>query len=141
LASIARSIAHDAADKPLILFAPDETTRAMIDMYARTQVGLIPGPIDSGAVERLRAAVNAAPQSLVVVQLPGRAPLHGRLNALAQRLNRGYAAAHDPSAQAAAAESALSWLPAAGLQLTMSYSLPNGRRYALLGSLEHAAVQ
>jgi 4-amino-4-deoxy-L-arabinose transferase-like glycosyltransferase len=124
LASIARSIEHDAADKPLILFAPDETTRAMIDLYARTQVGLIPGPIDSGAIERLRAAVNAAPQSLVVVQLPGRTPLRGRLNAWALRLN--------PSPQAGAAESALSWLPAAGLRLLMSYSLPNGRRYALL---------
>ena len=35
LASIARAIERDAAGKPLILFAPDETTRAMIDMYAR----------------------------------------------------------------------------------------------------------
>ena len=54
LASIARAIERDAAGKPLILFAPDETTRAMIDMYARTQVGLIQGPIDAAAVDRLR---------------------------------------------------------------------------------------
>jgi hypothetical protein len=121
LASVARSIEKDAAGKPLILFAPDETTRAMIDMYARTDVVLIAGPIDSGAILRLRAAALAAPQSLVVAQFPGRSPARGRLLELQQRLNRG-----------ADAESALSWLPNSGFRLAMSYSLPNGRRYALL---------
>jgi 4-amino-4-deoxy-L-arabinose transferase-like glycosyltransferase len=121
LASVARSIEKDAAGKPLILFAPDETTRAMIDMYARTDVVLIAGPIDSAAILRLRAAALAAPQSLVVVQFPGRSPARGRLLELEQRLNRGA----DP-------ESALSWLRNSGFRLAMSYSLPNGRRYALL---------
>ena len=37
--SIARAVEHDAVGKPLVLFAPDETTRAMIDMYSRTDVG------------------------------------------------------------------------------------------------------
>ncbi len=121
LASVARSIEKDAAGKPLILFAPDETTRAMIDMYARTDVVLIAGPIDSGAILRLHAAALAAPQSLIVVQFPGRSPPHGRLRELAQGLNRG-----------ADAEPALSWLPNTKFRLAMSYSLPNGRRYALL---------
>ena len=70
LGSIARAIQRDAVAKPLILFAPDETTRAMIDMYARTTVSLIPGPVDSSAVDRLRTALERAPQSAVVVQLP-----------------------------------------------------------------------
>jgi hypothetical protein len=51
LASTARAIGHDTAGKPLILFAPDETSRAMIDMYARTTVELVPGPIDAAATE------------------------------------------------------------------------------------------
>src|SRR3984957_14661783 len=71
LASIARAIGHDAAGKPLILFAPDETTRAVIDMYARPQVGLIPGPIDAAALARLGFATAGAPQSLIVAQLQG----------------------------------------------------------------------
>jgi 4-amino-4-deoxy-L-arabinose transferase-like glycosyltransferase len=100
LPSIARAVDHDAADKPLILFAPDETTRAVIDMYARTTVGLIPGPIDAAAIDRLKTAAAAAPRSLILVQLRG--------------------------------VSALSWLPASGLQVTKTYSLPHGRRYALL---------
>ena len=40
-----RAVKHDAAGGPLILLAPDETTRAMIDMYARTSVDKIPGPL------------------------------------------------------------------------------------------------
>ncbi|MEP6883668.1 MAG: glycosyltransferase family 39 protein [Gammaproteobacteria bacterium] len=131
LASIARSIGKDSAGKPLILFAPDETTRAIIDMYARTDVVLIAGPIDSGAILLLRTAALAAPQSLVVVQLPGRSPLTGRLQELAQRLTRGSHRRGSP-AQAADAESTLSWLPDTEFRLARSYSLPNGRRYALL---------
>jgi 4-amino-4-deoxy-L-arabinose transferase-like glycosyltransferase len=112
LQSIARAIEHDAEGKPLILFAPDETTRAMIDMYARTTVGLIPGPIDAAAIDRLKAAANAAPHSLIVVQL---------------RVQRQIGAEH-PREDV----SALSWLPASGLRVAKTYSLPHGRRYALL---------
>src|SRR3984957_3929834 len=71
LASIGRAVKHDAAGKPLILFAQDETTRAMIDMYSRTTVSFIPGPIDDDAIDRLRTQTRAAPQSLIVAQLPG----------------------------------------------------------------------
>jgi 4-amino-4-deoxy-L-arabinose transferase-like glycosyltransferase len=108
LGSIARTAERDAAGKPLILFAPDETTRAIIDMYARTTVTLMPGPIDAPAIDRLRAAVLGAPRSLVFVQLPGRGvDLPGR-------------------------EADLPWREAAGLQVAKRYALPNGRRYALL---------
>ncbi len=122
LGSIARAIERDAADRPLILFAPDETTRATIDMYARTRVGLIPGPIDTAAILRLKAAAAAAPDSLILVQLPGRAPWRAQVNA--------YAHSSVPDVA-----TALSWLPEAGLRPAKTYFLPHGRRYALLESI------
>jgi 4-amino-4-deoxy-L-arabinose transferase-like glycosyltransferase len=125
LGSIARAIGRDAAGKPLILFAPDETTRAMIDMYARTTVDLIPGPIDAAAIDRLRAAVGAAPQSLIVVQLPGRARL------IAQRFAHYLGLRRSGSAQTPDDEPPPAWVHAARLRLAKSYALPNGRRYAL----------
>jgi 4-amino-4-deoxy-L-arabinose transferase-like glycosyltransferase len=128
LESIARAIEHDAADKPLILFAPDETTRAMIDMYARTTVRLVPGPIDAAAIDRLRAATGAAPQSRVVVQLPGR-------ESVARQLARRFGEARSGPAAEFGAPSAPVWAAAAQLRLATSYSLPNGRRYALLAPL------
>ena len=60
-----------------------------------------------------------------------RSPARGRLLELEQRLNRGSRPRVGPE-QAADAVSALSWLPNTGFRLAMSYSLPNGRRYALL---------
>jgi 4-amino-4-deoxy-L-arabinose transferase len=111
LASIARAVERDAAGKPLILFAPDETTRAIIDMYSRTDVALIPGPIDATAIGRLGAGALAAPQSLILAQEPGRA------GSITQRSD---------------AEPGLPWREAAGLRVVRSYALPNGRRYALL---------
>lgn len=129
LRSVARAIGRDAADKPVILFAPDETTRAIIDMYARSAVGLIPGPIDSAAIDRLKAAVAAAPQSLIVVRLPGRP----------NSLTRGFARSTPPPSPAPP-EAEFPWLRAAHLQLARSYSLPHGRRYALLESQPNAAA-
>jgi hypothetical protein len=128
LASIARAIERDAAGKPLILFAPDETTRAMIDMYARTQVGLIQGPIDAAAVDRLKADVQTAPQSLIVVQLPA----HSRT--VAQRLVRSFGMERRGSELPPDEEPQFAWAAAARLRLAKSYSLPNGRRYALFAS-------
>jgi hypothetical protein len=126
LASIAGAIERNAVGKPLILFAPDETTRAIIDMYARTSVELIPGPIDAASIDRLRAAAAAAPQSLVVVQLPGRA------GAIAQRLKDRFGPRRGSSAPQSDGPPELPWLQSAGLRMAQSYALPNGRRYALL---------
>jgi 4-amino-4-deoxy-L-arabinose transferase-like glycosyltransferase len=125
LGSIARAIGRDAAGKPLILFAPDETTRAMIDMYARTAVDLIPGPIDAAAIDRLKADVGAAPQSLIVVQLPGRARV------VAQRFAHYLGLRRSGSAEPPDEEPQPVWAQAARLRLAKSYSLPYGRRYAL----------
>jgi 4-amino-4-deoxy-L-arabinose transferase-like glycosyltransferase len=128
LASIAHAMDRDATGKPMILFAPDETTRAMIDMYARTSVDLIPGPIAPAAFDRLRTAIAAAPRSLVVVLIPGRASPPWLARYMGPR--------QSVPARVADAESALPWLPAARLRLAASYSLPNGRRYALLESID-----
>jgi hypothetical protein len=73
LESIARAVQHDSVGRPLVLFAPDETTQAMIDMYSRTDAALIPGPLDNGAIDRLKSHLSAAPQSLVLMQLRGQA--------------------------------------------------------------------
>jgi hypothetical protein len=138
LGSIARAIEHDAMGRPLILFAPDETTRAIIDMYARTEVDLIPGPVDAAAADRLNTLLQAAPQSLIVAQLP-------RIGDGAQRalrnlgLSRGgpvlrpAGEPQSPAAESRAAEDASlpPWVATARLRLMKRYSLPHGRRYAL----------
>ena len=67
LASVGRAIRADASDRPLILFAPDETTRAFIDLYARARVDLVPGPADAAGVQRLQARVRSLPGSRVAV--------------------------------------------------------------------------
>jgi 4-amino-4-deoxy-L-arabinose transferase-like glycosyltransferase len=115
LAKISRDVERGTAGRPLILLEPDETTRAIIDMYARTAVDRIPGPLDAAAIARVRAALAAAPDSLFLVQLPKQSP-----PALPWR-------AKPP-------EAALpGWIHEANLRLIETYSVPYGRRYALLG--------
>jgi hypothetical protein len=94
LESIARAVQHDSAGRPLLLFAPDETTRAMIDMYSRTNAALIPGPLDDGAIDRLKAHVSAAPQSLVLVQLRGQSAVEPWQAAAGFRVVQRYALPH-----------------------------------------------
>jgi len=113
LAKIARAVERDAAGRPLILLAPDETTRAIIDMYARPSVERIAGPLDAAGIDRIRSAAAAAPMSLFLVQLPSQSPQ------LPWR-RRSPQADVPPLWQAAK------------VQMATSYSLPNGRRYALL---------
>jgi hypothetical protein len=113
LAAIGRAVERDTAGRPLILLAPDETTRAIIDMYARPSVGRIAGPLDGAGIDRIRTAAAAAPMSLFLVQLPSRSP---------QLPWRARSPQTDLPPQ---------W-EAAKIQMAKSYSLPNGRRYALL---------
>jgi 4-amino-4-deoxy-L-arabinose transferase-like glycosyltransferase len=115
LAKIGLAIKRDAVGRPLILLAPDETTRAMIDMYARTSVDRIPGPIAAAAIDRVRAQAAAAPNSFFLVLV------HGGARSFDLRSGLG-----------PPVEAALPWMQAAGLTVAMSYSLPHGRRYALL---------
>jgi 4-amino-4-deoxy-L-arabinose transferase len=113
LAKISREVAADTAGKPLILLAPDETTRAMIDMYARQSVDRIAGPLDTAGIGRIHAMAAAAPDSRFLVLLPAQSPrLPWRKRAPEMSVPPAWAGA--------------------GLRIAKSYSLPNGRRYALL---------
>jgi 4-amino-4-deoxy-L-arabinose transferase-like glycosyltransferase len=135
LASIARALQRDSAGRPLILFAPDETTRAIVDLYARTQVLVIPGPIDAEAASSLRAALTAAPGSLIAAQLPGRA------NDIAQELERVFGMRRDHPETPPAVDAPPPWAVAAQLRLAKRYAVPNGRRYALFESAESPPVR
>jgi 4-amino-4-deoxy-L-arabinose transferase-like glycosyltransferase len=128
LASVGRAIEADAAGRPLILMAPDETTRAFIDMYARAEVGLVKPPADADSIGRLHDMLASDPQALVVVQLPGR-DLTGALRRLADAL--GLAAGRAASSPDLPAWTR-AWAPALELRAAHRYALPNGRRYALL---------
>jgi hypothetical protein len=128
LPAIGRAIGTDSAGDPLILAAPDETTRAFIDMYARTDVQLIGSPMDERAIARLKQLTGAELHAFVVAQWPGRetTPTVQRLaDALGIKLDSA------PAERAAPA-----WVAAAGLKVVHLYALPNGRRYALLQRAE-----
>jgi 4-amino-4-deoxy-L-arabinose transferase-like glycosyltransferase len=115
LANVGRAIQHDSAGKSLILLAPDETTRAIIDMYARTSVRVSePAAITEGTATSVIDPAN----SLFLVQLP-KAPL-----TVLPRFDRARPAS----------EQLPDWMSAAKLRVWKIYSVRNGRRYALLQS-------
>lgn len=114
LAKIGRAVERDTSGRPLTLLAPDETTRAVIDMYTRNSVGRIAGPLDASAVDRMRAAAAAAPGTFFLVQLPTR-------SALQLPWRRPPPEAPIPG-----------WMRAADLVVVENYRVPNGRRYLLL---------
>ncbi len=124
LASIGREIERDAAGRTLILVAPDETTRAFIDMFARTSVIVLPGT--ANAADRLRNEHAAEPRGIVVAQLAGRSESPGFI-ALKRRLGL-----KRRPAMASSDQPLPDWAAAARLRIAHRYELPNGRRYALL---------
>ena len=129
LGLIGRVIARDADGRPLILFASDETTRAFIDMHASTTARFIPGPIDLESQAQLLQRLAEFPRSLIVAQLPGRTDSR-TLRELAAALGL----AHGLTAAPAATDAVPAWATAARLHIEHVYSLPNGRRYALLAA-------
>jgi 4-amino-4-deoxy-L-arabinose transferase-like glycosyltransferase len=118
LAKISRAIQRDAVGRPLILLAPDETTRAVIDLYAPGEPGRAPTPLVAPDVAR--ASALAGRDGVILVQLP-KPPL-----ALLQGLVNTPSHAAEPPP----------WIAASNLQVWKQYALPNGRRYALL-SVNH----
>jgi 4-amino-4-deoxy-L-arabinose transferase-like glycosyltransferase len=118
LQSVAQAIESDSRERPLILIAPDETTQAIIDMYARTAAELVPGPLGAAALADLRTRLVREPDALVVTLLPGR-ELVGGFRRIADRF--------DP-----VDDELPTWIAASGLKIAHRYALPNGRRYALL---------
>jgi 4-amino-4-deoxy-L-arabinose transferase-like glycosyltransferase len=124
LPAIGRALGADSAGGALILMAPDETTRAIVDMYARTDVDLVKGPLDDHAILRLKELTGARPNAFVVAQWPGRdtTPTVRRIaQALGIALDRAPLEGKLPP-----------WATAADLKVVHLYTLPNGRRYALL---------
>lgn len=129
LGAIGRAIGRDAAGRSVILFSPDETTRAFIDMYAHASVELIPGPLTAISAERLKERLAQLPSSLVVAQLPGRSD-DGKLRELAGRLGlERLVPARSPDTGQAPL-----WASNSHLRMVRLYALPNGRRYALFES-------
>jgi 4-amino-4-deoxy-L-arabinose transferase-like glycosyltransferase len=126
LGSIGRAVARDLGSKPLVLFAPDETTRAFVDMDVRDAVTLIAGPADAEASDALARALATAPTSLVLAQLAGRNP--SRALEAWRRLTTSAVPAPSPRLDATLP----AWAHDAGLRALRTYALPNGRRYALL---------
>jgi 4-amino-4-deoxy-L-arabinose transferase-like glycosyltransferase len=122
LPSVARAIASDARGRPLILMAPDETTQAIIDMYARSEPVVVPGPLDTVSLTALRERLALEPDALIVTLLPGR-ELVGAFLRYAERFKPGARALDDQLPP---------WIAASGLTVAHRYALPNGRRYALL---------
>jgi 4-amino-4-deoxy-L-arabinose transferase-like glycosyltransferase len=125
LPAIGRELGADGAGGALILMAPDETTRAIIDMYARTDVDLIKGPVDDHALLRLKELTAARPNAFVVTQWPGR-----ETTPTVQRIAHALGIALGDSTPLEPAQPP--WVAAAGLEVAHLYALPNGRRYALL---------
>lgn len=126
LASLGRQLRRDSAGRDIILFTPDETTRAFIDMYTRTSVILIPAPMTAQSANLLQNALAEHPQGVVIAQLPGRSE-SPTLRALKAKFGTG----QPPRAQFPALDTPPLWAARAALQLTHNYALPNGRRYAL----------
>jgi hypothetical protein len=124
LPAIGRAVGADSAAGPLILMAPDETTRAFIDMYARTDADLIDGPIDDRAIARLRELIAARPDAFVIAQWPGR-----DTTPAVQRIAHTFGITLDSSSLGRPEPD---WPAAAALEVVRLYALPNGRRYALL---------
>ncbi len=133
LASIGRAVRRDAAERPVILFAPDETTRAFVDLYAGTAVDLIPGPITPLSAARLRADLARAPSSVVLTLLPGRNESR-TVREIKDRLGLNRRATRRPDP-----DPTPDWAFEAKLRVAHLYALPNGRRYALLESDSTAA--
>jgi hypothetical protein len=125
LASIGEQLRQDSAGRDIILFTPDETTRAFIDMYTRTSVILIPAPMTAQSPTLLQSALAEHPHSVVIAQLPGRSD-SPTLRALKAKFGSG-----QPSPVQFPLDTPPPWAAQTALQLAHAYALPNGRRYAL----------
>jgi 4-amino-4-deoxy-L-arabinose transferase-like glycosyltransferase len=115
LESIARDVRRDTAGKSLVLLAPDETTRAIVDMYASTSVLTMNGPVTQTLLDQA-SALGHGPTGVILAQEPGRAA--PRIPWLARH--------------ASGNEARPAWADYAGLRMIKEYELPNGRRYVLL---------
>ncbi len=115
ISSVVRQIDRDTQDRSLALFGPDETTIALVDLYA---------PLHRG---RWHIHTPGSDLEAVVVLLPGHAsgPLSDML--------RGWGFKGPKPPLAPEATPILKQLAAdPGLVLERVYEVPHGRRYAVL---------
>jgi 4-amino-4-deoxy-L-arabinose transferase-like glycosyltransferase len=115
LESIALEVRRDTSGHSLVLLAPDETTRAIVDMYAGNSVIMLEGPVNRALLDRA-AAMGRVSASNILAQEPGRAA--PRIAWLSRLITR-----RDPPP---------AWVDDPQLRTIKEYVLPNGRRYALL---------
>ena len=114
LSQLSRDIRRDAADGPLILLSPDETTVAAIDLYSPNAAH--PGSPPQIAADARRAREMAGADGTVLVQLP-KLPL-----SVLQPMVRTPISSTAPPA----------WIAQYDFRIWKEYAVPNGRRYALL---------
>jgi len=121
LEGLGEELRAELRSAPLVLMAPDETTRAWVDMYVRPSVSRIPGPVDAGSLAQLQALLVRTPRARVLAELPGRS-WTPRWRQVAVDLGRPALAVVPPIPD---------WMHS-GFEIVGTYALPNGRRYALL---------
>jgi 4-amino-4-deoxy-L-arabinose transferase-like glycosyltransferase len=114
LSQISRDIQRDAADGPLILLSPDETTLAAIDLYSPSAAA--PGATPLIAADAQGARELAGVNGTVLVQLPKLPP------AVLQPISKTSIPNDAPPP----------WMAQNGFRIWKEYVVPNGRRYALL---------
>jgi 4-amino-4-deoxy-L-arabinose transferase len=126
-ASIVRRIDADSAARDLDLYQPDETTVAVVDLYAARHRGRW-HIFESGAPRTV--SDGAADSRAILVRLPGvgAGPLGRALQGFGVKTT---------SSSGARAIDVLA--RANGLHIERSYDMPDGRRYALLAATESAS--
>lgn len=136
LPSVARNIHDDTRKGPLALLNPDETTVAMMDHRLRTQFVTLdsntpaPGSVVSAPKLVSDWLRTHGPEARVLVKLPGRAP--GDVSRALSRI-RPIRAPDDGIAGE---------LVSSGVaQIVRRYEIPEGRRFALLGSADGSLHQ
>jgi len=129
LPSLARNIHDDARKGPLALLNPDETTIAIMDHRLRTQFVTLETDTPSESAAKLVSDWLRAqgPQARVLVKMPGRTP--GDVKRVLDRIHA--TRAPDDGIAGTLASSGV-------VKIIRRYELPEGRRYALLGSPDGA---
>ncbi|MBS0613326.1 MAG: glycosyltransferase family 39 protein [Proteobacteria bacterium] len=131
LSVLGTQIRADLDGAPLILLAPDETTRAFVDLYVSAHVAQAGSDRQGQDAAALRALLTDHAGARILAQVEGRNYSPGVLR-ISRLLKR-----REPRT----AEQELAWALAAGLRPAHLYALPNGRRYALFESVSAAAIR
>jgi 4-amino-4-deoxy-L-arabinose transferase-like glycosyltransferase len=127
LPALAQGIHEDSRNAPLALLDPDETTIAMMDHRFRTRFSPLTTEGSSAAAAVSTWFRTAGSQAQVLVKMPGRTPTE-----VTRFLNRIHSEP-DPG------DGLAGTLASQGIAtIVHKYELPEGRRYALLGSPQHS---